>query len=144
MAAKFSRELQGACSPAPPPHHVRPPRVEFMLHRIFERPACVVYCARLLTAQDVFWPVPGLGCNCNSGGTWCKENGELQLHAHSCKETRSCTHDSNHTELVWAACIACFIYSYLSSLLPFPSRCNLYIETCYGLVWDACSWEGGR
>ena len=50
---------------------------------------CVVYYARLSTAQDSFWPTPGLGYNCTSGGTWYKENGELKLHAHSCKETVS-------------------------------------------------------
>ena len=34
--------------------------------------------------------IPGLGCNCISGSSWCKENGELQLLALSCKETCSC------------------------------------------------------
>ena len=34
-----------------------------------------------------------------------------------------------------------FYTSYSSSLLPLPSQCN-YIETCYGLVWDACSCGG--
>ena len=54
-----------------------------------KRPAYVVYYARLSTAQDSFWPTPGLGYNCTSAGTWYKENGELKLHAYSCKETVS-------------------------------------------------------
>ena len=43
----------------------------------------MVYYAKLTTAQDAFRPIPGLGCNL-------RENGELQLHAHSCNETCSC------------------------------------------------------
>ena len=46
--------------------------------------------AKLLTAQEVFQSIPDLGWTSISGSTRCKENGEFQLLAHSCKETCSC------------------------------------------------------
>ena len=44
-----------------------PPRVEFV-HGFYlpeKKAACMVYYAKLPTAPDAFWPIPGLGC----GGT---------------------------------------------------------------------------
>ena len=64
-----------------------------------EKKGRTVCYARLLTAQEVFQSIPGLGCNCirwwhgEPTSTCCKENGEWQLLAHSC-----------NAELVWVVC----------------------------------------
>ena len=83
--------FQGAsiCRPAPPISSRARPRVKIcaIAPEKKGRPGCY---AKLLTAQEVFQPIPGLGWTSISGSTWCKENGELQLLAVSCKETCSC------------------------------------------------------
>ena len=72
--ARFSG-LQGAalCRPAPPILSRARPRGNFFLlspwKHVKRKPYSWSCYTRLLTAQEIFQPIPGLGCNCISNST---------------------------------------------------------------------------
>ena len=133
---KIFRVVRG-CRPAPPIiYHVHD-HVENLCYLPDEtrkkegRPGCYT---RLLTAQDVFQSIPGLECNCISDSTWCKENGELQLFALSCKEICSCE------PWLWSCrvSVGCMYTRVATLLLVFSdsptSQCNT-LKPVIRLVW---------